>query len=266
MSDEIPMKNNPLLERIRLPGETFRLPSLALFYKNGELDASVVEGEVHVFPMTTIDEIILKTPDRLLNGHAIYEVFSRCIPQIKNAGQLLSKDVDYLLACLRLVTYGPEMEVTYVHSCENAKEHSYSIQIRPLLQKAKSIDPTTMGSSFKHVLPNGQVVLFRPPLFESVIKLSQAVDFAPADIAPEEYGKLILQTLASMVESVDDITDPDLILEWLFGLSSGWVRKISDAVNAVSDWGVNFKYELTCKDCGGKIHTEISTNPLTFFM
>jgi hypothetical protein len=266
MSDVNTQKINPLLDRIRLPGETFKLPSLALFYKNGELDDSVVDGEIHVFPMTTIDEIILKTPDRLLDGKAIYEVFSRCIPQVKNAGALLSKDVDYLLACLRLVTYGPEMEINFTHTCENAKENSYMVAIRPLLQKAKPIDPTTVGSSFKHILPNGQVVKFRPPLFASVIQLSQAIDFAPSDISSEEYGKLVIRTLANMIESVDEITDPELIFDWLVALSSGWVRGISDAVKDVSDWGVNFKTPLVCKDCGKPVEVEISTNPLTFFM
>jgi hypothetical protein len=266
MSEENTPKNNPLLDRIRLPGETFKLPSLALFYKNGELDDSVVDGEVHVFPMTTIDEIVLKTPDRLLDGKAIYEVFSRCIPQVKKAGSLLAKDVDYLLACLRLVTYGPEMEIHYAHDCEDAKENNYMIELRPLLQRAKPIDPTTIGSSFKHVLPNGQVVKFRPPLFASVIQLSQAIDFAPSDITSEEYGKLVIRTLANMIESVDEVTDSEMIFDWLVALSSGWVRGISDAVKDVSDWGVNFKTPITCKDCGGLIDIEISTNPLTFFM
>lgn len=266
MSEENTKKINPLLERIRLPGETFRLPSLALFYKNGELDDSVVGGELHVYPMTTIDEIVLKTPDRLMNGDAIREVFSRCIPQVRDTGRLLSKDVDYLLACLRLTTYGPEMEITYRHSCDDAKDHSYSVPLRPLLQKAKPIDPTTLGTSFKHVMQNGQVVSFRPPLFESVIKLSQAIDFAPSDITAEEYGKLVIRTLANMIESVDEITDSEMIFDWLIALGAGWVREISDAVNTVSDWGVNFKHELICQDCKESVTIEISTNPLTFFM
>lgn len=266
MLEENTRKINPLLERIRLPGETFRLPSLALFYNDGELDSSVSGGEVHIFPMTTIDEIILKTPDRLLNGDAIREVFSRCIPQVRDAGRLLSKDVDYLLACLRLVTYGPDMEITFIHTCPDAKENSYMVQLRPLLQKAKPIDPTTLGTSFKHTLPNGQVISFRPPLFASVLQLTQALDFAPSDISPEEYGKLVVRTLSNMIEKVDDITDPEMIFEWLVALSSGWVRELSDAVNKVSDWGVNFKHELVCKDCGETVNVEISTNPLTFFM
>lgn len=265
MTEEITKKNNPLLDRIRLPGETFRLPSLALFYKNGELDDSVVGGEVHVYPMTTIDEIILKTPDRLMNGDAIREVFSRCIPQVKDTGRLLSKDVDFLLTCLRLTTYGPEMSIQYRHSCADAQEHSYSVALRPLLAKAKTIDPTTLGASFKHVLQNGQVVMFRPPLFESVLKLSHAIDFAPQDISAEEYGELIVRTVASTIESVDEITDPEMVFDWLKALGAGWVRELSDVINSVSDWGVNFKHDFECRDCGKPIQIELSTNPLTFF-
>ena len=39
---------NPLLASLRIPGETFRLPSHGLFYTDGELDDSVVNGEVEV--------------------------------------------------------------------------------------------------------------------------------------------------------------------------------------------------------------------------
>ena len=42
------MSNNPLLQKIRLPGRIFQLPSRGLFYKNGELDESVKNGEIHV--------------------------------------------------------------------------------------------------------------------------------------------------------------------------------------------------------------------------
>src|SRR5271170_226889 len=118
---------NPLLERIRMPGETFRLPSGALFYptESGILDSTVTDGEVHIHPMTALDEIALKTPDLLFSGLAVIQVFGRCIPQIKDAKRLLAKDVDFLLVALRKVSYGPEMELSYTHDCEKAKSHNY---------------------------------------------------------------------------------------------------------------------------------------------
>ena len=82
---------NPLLSKVRMPGETYRLPSNDLFYHNDELDPSVRDGEVHVYPMTAVDEIIMKSPDMLFSGKAVEEVFLRCVPQIKKPMELLGK-------------------------------------------------------------------------------------------------------------------------------------------------------------------------------
>ena len=108
MSDEeIQEKNtNSLLKKIQLPGQTFRLPSRGLFYQNGEIDDRVQDGEVEVFPLTTIDEINMKSPDQLFQGTAIEKVFVRAIPAILKPTELLTRDIDYLLACLRVVSYG----------------------------------------------------------------------------------------------------------------------------------------------------------------
>jgi len=121
------MSDNPLLQRIQMPGETFRLPSGGLFYEKGILSEKVVDGEIHVFPMTGIDEITLKTPDLLFSGNAVKQVFSRCIPDVLQPGKLLAKDVDFLIICLRKVSFGSEMDLTYTHFREKAKEHNYRV-------------------------------------------------------------------------------------------------------------------------------------------
>jgi len=107
-------KVNPLLRVNKMPGETFRLPSRGIFYKNGELDASVANGEVVVKPMTLLDELYLKTPDMLFQGTAVEEVFKRCIPEILKPQQLFMNDVDYLVLCLRKVTFGDNFEIDYI--------------------------------------------------------------------------------------------------------------------------------------------------------
>ena len=108
---------NPLLARVNLPGETFKLPSGGILYDDDEISSDVKDGELHVLPMTTYDEILLRTPDLLFSGDAIKQVFNRCVPQVTNPMLLFAKDVDFLLLCLRKVTYGDEMEVPYTHTC-----------------------------------------------------------------------------------------------------------------------------------------------------
>ncbi len=110
---------NPLLAKIKLPGQRFRLPSRGLFYTDGELHEEVVDGEVEVFSMTTIDEIALRSPEFLFTGEAIERVFNRCIPDIIKPLRLLSKDVDFMLACLRIVSYGGAYQITtHCPQCE----------------------------------------------------------------------------------------------------------------------------------------------------
>jgi predicted transcriptional regulator len=106
----------------------------------------------------------------------------------------------------------------------------------------------------------------RPPLFSSVIKLSQTMDFNNETLTPERMSSIVISALADMIEAVDDVTDREMIHEWLKELNAGWVRDISDTVASISDWGANFKTSFVCVDCGEVIETEISTNPLTFFI
>jgi hypothetical protein len=103
---------NPLLQKIKMPGKRFRLPSRGQFYVNGELDENVKDGEIEIFSMTAIDEISLRSPEFLFTGAAIERVFKRCIPEIKKPLQLLSKDVDFILAALRVVSYGGSYQIT----------------------------------------------------------------------------------------------------------------------------------------------------------
>ena len=83
-------EENALLNKIKLPGKRFRLPSLGLFYNDGELDDSVENGEIEVFSMTALDEISLRSPEFLFSGEAIERVFKRCIPEVKKALRLLA--------------------------------------------------------------------------------------------------------------------------------------------------------------------------------
>jgi predicted transcriptional regulator len=91
------------------------------------------------------------------------------------------------------------------------------------------------------------------------------MDFNDERMTPENVSDIILEALADMIVSVDDVTDHAQIAEWLKALNAGWIREISDVVSKISDWGVNFKVSLVCQDCGKPMETEISTNPLTFF-
>ena len=267
MNDPTPVQppvqppENPLLQRARMPGQTFALPSGGLFYTHGELDPTVKNGEVLVFPMVTMDELSIKTPDKIMNGTAVTEVFARCIPQIKRPELLLAKDVDFLLVCLRKVTYGNEMQVSYIHDCENAKEHSYMVSLDPLIATASKLDRSQIDS-YTLTLPNSQVVKLIPPKYNIMLEMYQAFN---SELSDEETKQRVLNTTFSLIESVDGIEDRQMIHEWVRTISAGFTRKIGEHVAKLSKWGPDLHAPLVCKDCQEEVKVEISLNPIHFF-
>lgn len=258
-------KPNPLLERLQLPGETFRIPSQGLFYHSGELSEETTNGEVHVFPMTTVDELMFRTPDLLFSGKAIEIVFGRCIPQVKKPLEMLMKDIDYLLTCMRLVTYGPTMSISYLHVCEKAKDHAYEIELQPLIKQARAIDPTTLTTAYAVALDNGQVVKTRPMLFRTALELNQTIDYKDKIPSFDEAKKSLLAVLIDIIENIDGISDRTMVAEWVDKAPAGFVRKIAEVIEKTGEWGVDFTVKKKCKDCGEEIPITIGTNPVMLF-
>lgn len=102
--------SNPLAKHFRQPKLYIKLPSGGMFYPQGSLEISET-GEIPVFAMTAKDELMFKTPDALLNGQSTVNVIQSCIPNIKNAWNIPSIDIDAILVAIRIATYGSSMEI-----------------------------------------------------------------------------------------------------------------------------------------------------------
>jgi hypothetical protein len=256
---------NPLLRKAVLPGETFKLPSQGLFYTHGELRDDVKNGEVHVKPMTAMDELVFKSPDMLFTGQGVVDVFARCIPQVLDAKALLSKDVDFLMVCLRMVTYGPTLQLSYNHGCKDGKEHTYEVGLQPIVRASKQIDPTTMADIFSVQLPTDQLVKLKPTTFGAMLSLNQDVDLSDSIPSLEDLKTSITAVLVDVIDSVDGISDKEQIREWIGVVSAGHIRMLTDALTQLGDWGASMKHSTKCKDCAELIDIEFSTNPVSFF-
>jgi hypothetical protein len=255
---------NPLLDRVKIPGETIRLPSNGIFYTSGELSPEVTNGEVHIYPLTTMSEILLRSPDKILSGDALTDVIAQCAPQIVKPMSILSKDVDYLLTALRKVTYGDTLDVAYTHNCKDAVENTYSVSLTTILAASKTIDPTTLNKTFSLSMDNGQTVKLQPMKFRNVVEIMQSVQNYTTD--DKEIGRQLMKSISYMIQAVDEITNPDQIMEWLQTIPSTWFNKISKSIEEVSQWGPDFEYKTACKDCGQEVELSVTLNPLTFFM
>lgn len=260
--------NNPLLERLKLPGETFTLPSCGVFYGDGVLDDTVKNAEVRVHPMTAIDEITIKTPDMLFSGDAVREVFKRCIPQILNVNALLSKDVDFLLVCLRKVSYGDNIEISANHTCDETKTHTYQVDTNTFIKSAKRLDPTMVSEMFTVTMPNGQVVKLKPISFENYIKIMQnnnEFDSNNDDSAETRKQKMI-ESISNIIQSIDDITVNEHIVGWLDKIPPMYANIINSKVENTFNWGSTFSTTVVCKECKEEMTLSAQLNPISFFI
>ncbi len=110
----IPMaqpQGNPLAKHLRQPKIYIKLPSNGEYWPGKSLEKTE-NGEYPVYAMTAKDEITFKTPDALLNGQATVDVIQSCLPNIKDAWQTPSIDIDTILIAIRRASYGEKMAMT----------------------------------------------------------------------------------------------------------------------------------------------------------
>lgn len=272
---------NPLLTGIKLPGRIFQLPSKGLFYKNGELADTVQNGEIHVRPMSAIDEINLKNPDQQFSGAAINEVFSKCVEGVLKPSELLAKDVDALMIFLRTVTYGQHFEFVATHPCviptepeevkegeepkKYRREHSYVADVEQMIGKIKYIDPTTLEDSYTINIPElEQVVKLHPNRYNQVLDVVKKNQSKQSLTVKERQENLIMM-LMGVIESINGVTDPEHIREWCEFIPSPIVNKLADKVESIEEWGASLQWTCYCKDCGAPFNVDIPINPVSFF-
>lgn len=258
------MSTNPLLANLKLPGRIFQLPSKGLFYKNGELSEPEKNGEVHVQPMSALDEITIKNPDQLFSGDGISTIVRRCITGIEKPEELLTKDVDAIMVFLRVVTYGPEYEYTVKHNCKDSKEHTYNIDLESFITNTVMLDDVKMEANYSVQLKNGQTVKLRPNTYQDVIDMIKDSN-GKSSMTSVEQQKSMLKVLLSIIESVDGISDQAMIEEWITKVPSPLISTIAKKMESLNDWGPSLTTTVQCKDCGEDIKVDIPINPVTFF-
>jgi len=124
---------NPLSQWMRQPKIYIRLPSNGRYWPDRSIDIPN-NLEFPVYSMTARDELLFKTPDALMNGQAIVDVIQSCVPNIKNAWECPTLDLDTILIAIRLATYGEIMPFKF--KVPNIQEEiDYEIDLRTLLDQ-----------------------------------------------------------------------------------------------------------------------------------
>ena len=238
-------KANPLQKYFRQPKIYLTLPSGGQFYPAGSLEVSE-SGEYPVFPMTARDEIMIKTPDALLNGEATVEVIKSCIPAIKNPWEMPAMDLDACLIAIRIATYGEKMEVS-IKVPVTGEEKDFDLDLRIMLDQFSNIDYN------REVEVNGMKVLLRPLSYaeftetsrktfeeQRIFKVLNDSSISEGDKLStfnESFRKLTDLTMLTLEKSIAEIqvedetvSDKEFIREFIQNSDKTLFEKVSDHV------------------------------------
>jgi len=149
-------KANPLSGYMRQPKIYITLPSGGNFWTPGSLEMTET-GEFPVYSMTARDELLFKTPDALLNGQSVVDVIQSCMPNIKNAWDCPTIDLDTILIAIRLATYGDKMPFAHKIPVIN-EEVEYELDLKILLNQQQA------NHWVEQVVINPDFIIFVKPL------------------------------------------------------------------------------------------------------
>jgi len=153
------MQNN---NTFRTPSVYISLPSKGQYWPQGSIDIQSPTGELAVQSMTVRDEMSLKTPDALMNGVAVVNVIQSCCPEIKDAWQVPSMDLDTILVAIRIATYGESLEVRSLVPVVN-ETHTFAVNLN-------SVVDSIINRPFveDHQLSDGTVIKIKPMSYRGV--------------------------------------------------------------------------------------------------
>lgn len=209
--------SNPLNKYFRQPAIYVSLPS-GMNYPPHVMTPSQT-GELGVMPMTAKDEIRFKTPDALMNGQGVVDVIQSCVPEIKDAWQIRSYDLDTILVAIRIATYGETMEINFTVPGAN-ETVAHTVNLPAILDQLRQ---TTVADHI--VLNDGLKITVRPLTYRDMtstslqtfqqqkmytaIQDSQLSDEEKAKRFNEAFKALTDLNSSILLKNMDRITMPD---------------------------------------------------------
>ena len=272
--------DNPLRKYFRQPVIHLRLPSGGKFYPPGTLDMPP-SGELPIYPMTAVDEITTRTPDALFNGTAITDIFSSCVPSIRDPWAVTAVDLNALLCAVRLASYGENMDInTSCPKCGHA--HEVTVDLREVLDQVKM-------PNYDQPLIIGDLTLYFTPLNYRQIndinriqyedsKLMQVVN--NAEISDEEranqlgeaFRRITALTVRSISASISAIKSSDVMVTESGQIEEFLINAPKATFEIIKEFAVNLRsstelapVQVSCPDCTNSYPQEFTLDMSNFF-
>jgi hypothetical protein len=277
------ISNNPLAKHFRQPSIYLKLPSAGRFYPEGALDLNST-GEIPIYPMTVKDELLLKTPDALMNGSSLVEMIASCCPSIKDPWVIPLIDLDPILIAIRLASYGQGMDMkSNCSHCEAENEHT--VDLRQVLDTMKPI-----GNYDQQTFLNGLVFELQPQTFKEVNtagiiafeqqKIVNVVGNSEISLEDKKaqfqasFDKLTELNIGTLVNCIKTITteegvavkEKELIKDFLTHTDRKTYESIRDLVMVLIKANALDPMTVNCSECSAEYKVTLDFNQSNFFV
>ena len=239
--------SNPLNKYFRQPAIYVGLPT------GGDYPPHVVTpsktGEFGVMPMTAKDEIRFKTPDALMNGEGVVDVIQSCVPDIKDAWQIKSYDLDTVLIAIRIATYGETMDINFTVPVAN-EQASHTLNLPAILDSIKSVqikNECMLKDGLKvQVRPltykditNTSLTTFQQQKLYSAVQDSKMTDEQKTKKFDEAFKALTELSMGLLLKNIEkitipdgtEVTDPTQIKEFIDNANAGTITELQEKLN-----------------------------------
>lgn len=272
------MAQNPLQKHFRQPKIFLKLPSSGVFCNPGTIQGDV--EKLPIYGMTGMDEIMVKTPDALLNGEATVHVLQSCCPNIVNAWNISNIDVNALLVAIRIASYGNSM--TTGASCPKCTaSNDFDVNLNTCLEYYSTIN------FIDKIVIDDLVIKLKPLDYEQANKfsyegfISQKRLFQIDKLEDEEQQRQGIlkefeimkeyqfRTTLAQIESIeaDDqvVTEKEFIKEFLQNCDSYIIDRIKKVFEENSKiWAIP-PIPATCSECNHNFSFGLDMDQSSFF-
>jgi hypothetical protein len=242
---------NPLKKYFRQPKIFLSLPSKGNFYPPAAINMPE-NSELPVYALTAKDEMMMKTPDALLNGEATVEVIKSCVPNIIDPWQMPSIDLDAVMIAIRLASYGEKLTITTRVPVIN-EERDYELNLRELLDTLMGFNYNSTVSitdeitveirpmTYKEFTANAQRTFQEQRIFKIVNDdaISEDEKLMHFNQAFRKLTSFTIDLLLMSVVSIDTpegkVSDKAFIRDFFNNTDKSYFKKVMESIEQARD-------------------------------
>jgi len=275
------MSSNPLSQYFRQPAIYLKLPSQGRYWPEDALELPITK-EIPIYPMTAKDEITLRTPDALMNGQGMIDLIQSCCPNIKNAWDMPSIDVDAVVIAIRIASYGQTMD--FDNRCPHCNhENTHGIDLTSILDRIRCPDYTRPIEVNEHIKirirpqPYFSVNATNRTQFEEQQLLRMISTMEDGDEKLEKFNQQMMRLVDLNIKLVTDsteyievdqdqrVTDKTFIEEFYRNTEASTLKTLQQKVTDLAQQGAIPESHVICGECQKDYSVAITFDYSNFF-